>query len=106
MERTCDGWFVLSAKHGLVAPNTVLSPYEQTLKHAGRAERRRWSNEVLAALRRELGPLTGTIFEIHAGNDYRAFGLEQGIREHGGVVRVPTAGLSLGQQLAYYGTRN
>jgi len=80
----------------------VLAPYERTLKDAGRAGRRRWSDDVLAALRRELGPLTGITFEIHAGNEYRAFGLEQGIRALGGTVSVPTAGLGLGQQLAYY----
>jgi hypothetical protein len=105
VERTCDRWFVLSAKHGLVDPDTVLEPYDQTLKHAGRADRRVWSEGVVAALKRELGPLSATTFEIHAGNEYRAFGLEQGIRELGGLVNVPTAGLSLGQQLAYYNAR-
>ena len=83
----------------------MLEPYDQTLKRAGRAERRRWSVEVVAALKRELGPFAATTFEIHAGNEYRAFGLEQGIRELGGLVIVPTTGLSLGQQLAYYGER-
>jgi hypothetical protein len=106
VERTCDRWFVLSAKHGLVAPNTVLEPYDQTLKSAGRRDKRRWSDEVLAALQRELGPIAAITFEIHAGNEYRAFGLEHGIRELGGIVIVPTAGLSLGQQLAFYGARN
>lgn len=106
VERSCDRWFVLSAKHGLVAPDTVLEPYDQTLKRAGRANRRRWSDDVLAALTRELGTFSATTFEIHAGNEYRMFGLEQGIRELGGLVNVPTAGLSLGQQLAYYNARN
>jgi len=102
VERTCDRWFVLSAKHGLVAPETILEPYDQTLKRMGLADRRRWSDAVLTALNRELGPLTGTTFEIHAGNEYWAFGLEQGIRKLGALVSVPTAGLGLGQQLAYY----
>jgi hypothetical protein len=84
----------------------VLEPYDQTLKYETRARRRRWSDEVLLALQHELGPFADTIFEIHAGNEYRAFGLEQGIRELGGKVTVPAAGLSLGQQLAYYGRRN
>lgn len=97
---------MLSAKHGLVTPYTVLEPYDQTLKSARRQNKRRWSDEVLAALQRELGSLAATTFEIHAGNEYRAFGLEDGIRELGGIVIVPTAGLSLGQQLAFYGARN
>jgi hypothetical protein len=106
VERSCDCWFVLSAKHGLVAPDSVLEPYDQTLKRAGRADRRRWSEEVLAALQRELGSFAGLTFEIHAGTEYRAFGLVQGIRELGGNVTVPTAGFSLGQQFAYYRARN
>lgn len=103
MERTCDRWFVLSAKHGLVDPDTVLEPYDQTLKQVGRAERQRWSAGVLSALKVELGSFSATVFEIHAGNDYRAFGLLDGIRELGGQVMVPTDHLSLGQQLAFYG---
>jgi len=106
VERTCDRWFVLSAKHGLVAPDTLLEPYDQTLKQVGRAERRRWSAAVLGALKHELGSFNSTVFEIHAGNDYRAFGLEDGIRQLGGQVNIPTDRLSLGQQLAFYGAHD
>ncbi len=106
VERTCDSWFVLSAKHGLVAPDTVLEPYDQTLKEVGRAERRRWSAAVLSAMKVELGSFNSTVFEIHAGKDYRVFGLEDGIRQLGGQVTVPTNRLSLGQQLAFYGARD
>ena len=31
VEATCDQWFILSAKHGLVAPDEVLARYEDTL---------------------------------------------------------------------------
>ncbi|HET6311145.1 MAG TPA: hypothetical protein VFH00_09110 [Candidatus Nitrosotalea sp.] len=106
VERTCDRWFVLSAKHGLVDPDTVLEPYDQTLKNSGRAERRRWGAEVLYALKLELGAFSSTVFEIHAGDDYRAFGLVDGIRELGGQVTLPTEGLSLGQQLEFYRARD
>ena len=106
VERTCDSWFVLSAKHGLVAPDTVLEPYDQTLKQVGRAERRRWSAAVLSALKLELGSFNSTVFEIHAGNDYRAFGLQDGIRQLGGQVTIPVDRLSLGQQLAFYGAQD
>lgn len=105
VEQSCDRWFVLSAKHGLVDPDTVLEPYDHTLKGAGRAERKRWSAAVLKALKLELGSFSFTVFEIHAGDDYRAFGLVDGIRELGGQVVVPADGLSLGQQLAFYSAR-
>ena len=102
VERSCDRWFVLSAKHGLVDPMKVLEPYDHTLKDERIADRRRWSASVLIALKTELGSLGSTVFEIHAGNEYRAYGLEAGIREMGGEVVVPTEGFSLGQQLAFY----
>jgi hypothetical protein len=31
VERTCDRWFILSAKHGLVEPDRVLAPYDEIL---------------------------------------------------------------------------
>ena len=52
---------------------------DYTLKLADRVERRQWSNEVLAALKTEMGQLASTTFEIHAGIEYRAFGLEQAL---------------------------
>lgn len=106
MERTCERWFVLSAKHGLVDPDTMLEPYDETLKNAGRGERQRWSAAVVRALQLELGSFSSTVFEIHAGDDYRGFGLVDGIRELGGQVIVPTERFSLGQQLAFYRTRD
>lgn len=41
VEASCDRWFVLSAKHGVLPPKTVIEPYDVALKDAGRAERRR-----------------------------------------------------------------
>jgi hypothetical protein len=102
VENSCDRWFVLSAKYGLVDPDKVLQPYDRTLKQVGRAERRRWSAAVVSGLELELGAFRTVVFEIHAGDDYRKFGLEDGIRGRGGQVVVPTHGLSLGQQLAFY----
>ena len=102
VEHSCDRWFVLSAKYGLVDPDKVLQPYDQTLKQVGSAERRRWSAAVVSALELELGAFRMLAFEIHAGNDYRKFGLEEGIRRRGGQVVVPAHGLSLGKQLEFY----
>lgn len=102
VERTCDRWFVLSALHGLVEPDDLLDPYDQTLKDASRTERRRWSHQVLQDLEYQIGSLAGHTFEIHAGRDYVAWGLESGLRERGAVVELPVEGLTLGQQLSHY----
>lgn len=102
VERTCSRWFILSAKHGLLTPDEVVAPYDQTLMRATTAERRAWSRAVLNALDAALGSLAGIVVEIHAGAEYREFGLEQGLNARGAVVEVPTKGLPIGRQLAFY----
>jgi hypothetical protein len=102
VEATCDRWYVLSAAHGLVAPDQLLEPYDVTLNAASRAERRRWSAGVLADLQRAVGPLAAHTFEVHAGASYCDFGLVDGLRQAGATVELPTAGLPIGRQLHYY----
>ena len=102
MERTCSEWWILSALHGLTSPDEVVEPYDVTLKDTGRAGRREWSEKVLESLDERVGLRPGEVAEIHAGSDYRDFGLAQGLRARGVTVVVPTQGLTLGQQLAFY----
>lgn len=103
VERSCDRWFILSALHGLLIPETVIEPYERTLTAASRAERRQWAERVLGQLERELGPnLSRHVFEAHAGKAYLDHGLVRGIEERGGRVERPLDGLGLGQRLAFY----
>lgn len=103
VERTCTEWWILSALHGLVSPGDVLAPYDVTLKGGGRAERRDWSNKVLATLDDQTGLRPGDVVEVHAGSEYRDFGLLHGLRRRGVVVVVPAEGMTLGRQLAFYG---
>jgi hypothetical protein len=102
VERTCDRWYILSAKHGLVAPTEILQPYDETLNKASRPQRERWSQEVLDALEGEFGNLGRVVFEAHAGTAYLDHGLAAGLEARGAVVERPTAGLLLGEQLAFY----
>ena len=102
VERTCDRWFVLSAKHGLLEPTALVEPYDETLKTKGRLERRRWSESVLEQLDAALGDLAGATFEIHAGAEYRDHGLTAGLVGRGAFVEVPVEGLRIGEQLAFY----
>lgn len=102
VERTCDRWFILSAAHGLVAPDRQLAPYDVTLNAMGRRERGRWAAQVLEQLRVACGGLEGVVFEVHAGAAYTDHGLAEGLRAGGATVELPVAGLSLGQQLAWY----
>ena len=102
VEASCNRWFVLSAKHHLVRPDTVLAPYEQTLTTARVGERRAWSERVLGQLILELGDLTAFVFEIHAGRAYYAHGLLEGLQRGNARVEIPVEGLSLGQRLQHY----
>jgi hypothetical protein len=104
VETTCDDWFILSAKHGLVDKHHVLDPYDVTLKTASTGQRRRWSREVLDGLRSRLGDLVQHTFEVHAGSEYRDYGLHAGLVAAGATVEIPTAGLGMGSQLAFYGS--
>ncbi len=103
VERTCGQWFVLSAEYGLVEPDRVLAWYDRTLNDASAMEKRAWSERVLRGLDATLGSVAGCVFEIHAGKEYRTFGLEAGLRARGASVVVPTDGLpGLGYQVAFY----
>lgn len=102
VEASCERWFILSALHRVIAPDEVIAPYEAALKTASASERRVWSEQVLAALEQRLGDLGQYDFEVHAGGEYRDFGLVDGLRHRGARVTVPAKGLSFGEQLAFY----
>jgi hypothetical protein len=102
VERTCDRWFVVSAKHGLVKPDQFLEPYEQTLTTAPRTEREVWAKRVLAALVTELGELRDITFQLHAGAAYLDHGLKEGLLAAGALLEEPVDRLRQGQRLAFY----
>ena len=96
-------WYILSAKHGLLVPSTWIEPYELSLADLSAAERRKWSLGVLDDLAAEVPTLDGKTIEIHAGKPYVEFGLENGLREAGAVVRRPLAHIvGLGRQYVWY----
>jgi len=102
VEGTCNAWFILSAKHGLVSPDAVLEPYDESLTGMSVATRRAWAVRVLAQIDSlGFGP-TQTIFEIHAGARYRSFGLVSGLQARGARVEVVAEHLGQGEQLAFY----
>lgn len=100
--RSCDRWFILSARHGLVEPSTVLEPYDDALQDVSRGERRRWARLVIGQLVSTLSSVRDQTFEIHAGNAYTGFGLTSGLIDMGARVELPGAGLPIGRLLAFY----
>lgn len=98
VEANADSWFVLSAKHGLVAPDRVIEPYDVTLNAMPVAERRRWSEQVNRQLAEVVGP--GDRLLVLAGARYRE-GVESVQRSRGVVVDVPMQGMRIGEQLQW-----
>ena len=101
-EATGAPWFVLSAEHGLVAPDEVLAPYDRRLSKSDREYRRAWGVRVADQLVAAAGPLSGKAIEVHAGAAY-----VEPLRHHlvaaGATINEPLAGLRLGPRLAWYG---
>lgn len=70
-EANHDEWWILSAKHGLLSPDTdPIAPYDATLAGAPVAEKRDWAHTVAEQLD-DAGLLTtDVILVFHAGQDY------------------------------------
>ncbi|MCH8155291.1 MAG: hypothetical protein IH786_08520 [Proteobacteria bacterium] len=91
-------WFILSAEHGLIAPDDILDPYEKTLNTMSALDRRRWAEMVLSQMSEKMPKAKSVIFL--AGQRYREFLVER-LRNQGVSVEVPMVGLRIGEQLAW-----
>lgn len=90
-------WYILSAKHGLLAPDEAIEPYNATLNDMSAAERAKWGEGVLAQIELQIQP--GHLVVL-AGENYRRPLVEELVRA-GYYVDVPMQGLGIGQQLAW-----
>lgn len=100
-EATGRPWFILSAEHGLVAPDDVLAPYNRYLPDTSRAYRREWGRRVASQLEQSIGGLCGQVIEVHAGAAY-VDAVEKALRDLGVIVSGPLKGLSFGRRLSWY----
>ena len=97
-EARADTWYILSAEHGLLRPDQVVSPYERTLSTMRRPERLAWAARVQRQLLEVLPPSAHVI--LLAGARYRET-IEPFLRGKGYEVSVPLEGMALGKQLQY-----
>ena len=98
IEATGCPWFILSAKYGLVAPDQILAPYEQTLNSMSVSERREWATMVWAQMAQEL-PVASRIVVL-AGMRYREHLIDY-LRQRAPVIEIPMEGLPIGKQLQW-----
>ena len=97
-------WLILSAKHGVLDPDELVSPYDLALTQLRRAEQRAWGQAVASELEQRLKPLRDVAFEVHASRPYCA-AIEKPLSAAGAVLLAPLAGLTLGRQLSWYTAR-
>jgi hypothetical protein len=90
-------WFILSAQHGLLAPDRIVAPYERTLATMGVTERRAWAADVRAQMERELPNAARCV--VLAGERYREFLMDY--LEARFTTEVPMRGLAIGRQLQW-----
>jgi len=91
-------WYILSAKYGLVDPDTVIEPYENTLNAMSSAQRAQWSDRVFEQLQPMLS--AGDIVTFLAGKSYRD-GLIPKLESLGVTVDIPMESLGIGEQLSW-----
>ena len=91
-------WYILSAEHGLVHPDTVIEPYERTLNTMGVHARRAWAERVKGQIRNEA--FSPELFVVLAGQRYREFLLDF-LKGRSQSVVVPMEGLGIGHQLRW-----
>ena len=96
VEASGEPWFILSAKHGLLAPGNLSSPYEWTLNAMTATERREWARRVQQQMENSLAKADEVV--VMAGNRYRE-NLMPYLRERFSTVTVPMEGLIIGRQL-------
>ena len=104
---TCDRWYILSAKHGLVHPDTVLEPYDVKLG-ANRLDTppiHDWAERVRVQLAEELADVADVadvLLVALAGEQYRTV-----LRPWLGAAgcrwpfEIPMLGMGIGQQLGW-----
>jgi hypothetical protein len=101
-EASARPWYIVSALHGLLKPEQVVDPYDVRLSDLTWEERHALAAKVAEDLAREVGPLAGCVFEVHAGEEYARM-IAIGLRPHGVAITAPLRGLRIGEQLAWYG---
>jgi hypothetical protein len=96
-------WYAISAKHGIVHPDTVLEPYDQTLRGKGVRHRREWSERVVQQLESIAAPGAEIVFLT--GRQYREFVVPTLLTQPDRLwtAQTPLAGLNgIGYQLQFF----
>ncbi|WP_263588822.1 DUF6884 domain-containing protein [Sphingopyxis sp. GC21] len=97
VERQGRQWFILSAKHGLIDPDDVIPPYDESLVRMPASERLLWGTRVIETIGRKIEVDTPLI--VLVGRKYR----EPIWPAIASRSSVPMEGQGIGAQLAWLG---
>ena len=92
---TPDNIFILSAKYGLLDPEQIIEPYNETLNTKSSDEIREWSKKVITALKGKID-LDETVVIILAGKKYYKY-----LLPYISNYKLPLGTLSLGPRLSF-----
>lgn len=95
VEHTGSPWLILSARHGLIDPGTVIEPYDATLGAMDAPARCLWGARVLDELARVVDVAAPLI--VLAGRSYR----DPVWPSIAARATAPMEGLGIGEQLAW-----
>ncbi len=97
-EMVGDNWYILSALHGLLDPETLTVPYDKNLDSASASEKKAWADRVARDLLARSNSSELTF--ILTGQSY-AKTLVPILRARGARVSTPLDGMSIGQRLQW-----
>lgn len=96
-QQNYDEWYILSALHGLLEPQQLVIPYNETLNNMAISEIREWSKQVA----NQIISIHPDTIDFYAGDNYRK-ALIPILEEAGITCNIPLKGLGIGEQLAFY----
>ena len=98
--RRYEAIYVLSAKYGLLELDTVIEPYNLTLKSLSKQQKKIWAVKTFGMIEAKNLP-TDSCLHFYAGVDYRVY-LMKLLKSRGYIVDAPLQKMSFGKQLAFY----
>ncbi|WP_137279508.1 DUF6884 domain-containing protein [Pseudomonas rhizoryzae] len=97
-QHRADQWFILSAKHGLLSPEEIIAPYNESLLNQSELQRQEWATDVYKALNARVPAGARIIFL--AGSAYRSY-LAPAFEADGRETAAPMSALGIGSQVAW-----
>ncbi len=91
-----DSWWIISAKHGLLSPETIIEPYDLTIHQLTKKQREHWASCIAKQLLINYGNKAG--LALYGGRLYCKY-LIPVLTVVGFEVHQPFKGLGCGQRL-------